>query len=158
GFVGFVETKLWASGRNGQVGDDLLVTGKLGGAITRKHLHFVPRIAESRWLTKNFSIHAMMDLSDGLGIDLPRLAHASKVGFEIEVENLPLNRGAKVGNAISDGEDYELLFASSPRQSKRFLRSWRKKFPRLPLTRIGSLIPQSAVRNPQLPGGYVHFQ
>jgi len=156
--VGFVEKNRWVSRRSGKVGDDLFVTGQLGGAVKRKHLHFVPRIAESRWLTKNFSIHAMIDLSDGLGIDLPRLAHASKVGFEIEVENLPLNRGAKVGNAISDGEDYELLFASSPRQSERLLRSWQKKFPRLPLTRIGSLIPQSAVRNPQLPGGYVHFQ
>jgi thiamine-monophosphate kinase len=156
--VGFVEKNRWVSRRNGEVGDDLFVTGRLGGAIKRKHLHFVPRIAESRWLTKNFSIHAMMDLSDGLGIDLPRLAYASKVGFEIEVENLPLNRGVKIGNAISDGEDYELLFAISPRQSKRLLRSWRKKFPRLPLTRIGSLIPRSAVRNPQLTGGYVHFQ
>src|SRR5438067_987493 len=156
--VGLVEKDRWVSRRGGKVGDDLFVTGTLGGAIKRKHLQFVPRITESRWLTKNFSIHAMMDLSDGLGIDLPRLAHASKVGFEIEMENLPLNRGAKIGDAISDGEDYELLFASSPRQSKRLLRSWRQKFTRLPLTRIGSLIPQSAVRNPQLPGGYVHFQ
>ena len=48
-------------------------------------------IMESRWLTKNFSIHAMMDLSDGLGADLPRLARASKVGFKIEMENLPLS-------------------------------------------------------------------
>src|SRR5204862_7531746 len=83
--VGFVEKNRWVSRRSGKVGDDLFVTGQLGGAIKRKHLHFVPRIAESRWLTKNFSIHAMIDLSDGLGIDLPRLAHASKVGFEIEV-------------------------------------------------------------------------
>ena len=41
---------------------------------------------ESRWLTKNFSIHAMMDLSDGLGADLPRLARASRVGFDIDLE------------------------------------------------------------------------
>src|SRR6266446_7852717 len=156
--IGFVEKNRWVSRRGGKVGDDLFVTGRLGGAIKHKHLQFVPRIAESRWLTKTFSIHAMMDLSDGLGVDLPRLAHASKVGFEIEMENLPLNRGAKIGDAISDGEDYELLFAISRRQSKRLQRSWRKKFPRLRLTRIGSLIPQSAVRNPQLPGGYVHFQ
>ena len=156
--VGFVEKNRWASRRGGKVGDDLFVTGRLGGAIERKHLQFVPRIVESRWLTKNFSIHAMMDLSDGLGVDLPRLARASKVGFEIEIECLPFNRGAKIGNAIADGEDYELLFAISRRQSKRLERSWRKKFPRLLLTRIGSFIPQSTVRNPQLSGGYVHFQ
>src|SRR5438445_3360358 len=156
--VGFVEKNRWVSRRSGKVGDDLFVTGRLGGAIKRKHLQFVPRIAESRWLTKSFSIHAMMDLSDGLGVDLPRLARASKVGFKVEMENLPLSRGAKIGNALSDGEDYELLFASSPRDRSRLQRAWTKRFPRLPLTRIGSLIPQSAVRNPQLPGGYVHFQ
>ena len=83
--------------------------------MKQKHLQFVPRIAESRWLTKNFSIHAMMDLSDGLGADLPRLARASRVGFQHRMENLPLARGAKIDNAISEGEDYELLFAISPR-------------------------------------------
>jgi thiamine-monophosphate kinase len=113
---------------------------------------------ESRWLTKNFSIHAMMDLSDGLGVDLPRLARASKVGFNIEMENLPISRGAKISDAVSEGEDYELLFAISPRERDRLLQSWRKRFPKLPLTRIGSLVPQSAIRNPQLKGGYIHFQ
>ena len=156
--IGFVEKKRWVSRRGGKVGDDLFVTGRLGGAIKGKHLQFVPRIAESRWLTKNFSIHAMMDLSDGLGVDLPRLARASKVSFKIEVENLPLNRAAKIDNAVSEGEDYELLFAISPRQRDRLLQGWRKKFPKLPLTRIGSLNPQSAIRNPQLKGGYLHFQ
>jgi thiamine-monophosphate kinase len=156
--IGFVEKKRWVSRRGGKVGDDLFVTGRLGGAIKGKHLQFVPRIAESRWLTKNFSIHAMMDLSDGLSVDLPRLARASKVSFKIEVENLPLNRGAKIDNAVSEGEDYELLFAISPRQRDRLLQGWRKKFPKLPLTRIGSLNPQSAIRNPQLKGGYLHFQ
>ena len=72
------------SRRGGKGGDDLFVTGQLGGAVKQKHLRFIPRIAESRWLTKHFSIQAMMDLSDGLGIDLPRLARASKVGFKIE--------------------------------------------------------------------------
>jgi thiamine-monophosphate kinase len=156
--AGFVESDRWMSRRGGKVGDDLFVTGQLGGAIKQKHLRFIPRIAESRWLTKHFSIQAMMDLSDGLGIDLPRLARASKVGFKIETENLPLTPGAKIGDAISEGEDYELLFAISPRQSKRLQTEWRKKFPKLPLTRIGSLARQSAIRNPQLRSGYVHFQ
>jgi thiamine-monophosphate kinase len=100
----------------------------------------------------------MMDLSDGLGADLPRLAKASRVGFAIEMENLPLARGAKIDNAISQGEDYELLFAISPRERNRLLRSWKKKFPKLLLTRIGSL-SQLSTRNYQLlPSGYVHFQ
>ena len=113
--IGFVEKLRAASRRGGRSGDDLFVTGRLGGALKRKHLKFVARIAESRWLTKNFSIHAMMDLSDGLGADLPRLARASKVGFDIQLENLPVARGATIDNAISEGEDYELLFAVSPR-------------------------------------------
>jgi thiamine-monophosphate kinase len=158
GVVGFVEKNRWVSRRGGKVGDELFVTGRLGGAIKERHLRFMPRIEESRWLTKNFSIHAMMDLSDGLGVDLPRLARASKVGFGLEMENLPLNPGAKIDNAISDGEDYELLFAISPRQSKRLQRGWRKKFPRLPLTRIGCLNPKSEFRNSKLRSGYVHFQ
>ena len=154
--VGFVERNRWVSRRGGRAGDDLFVTGRLGGALKRKHLHFVPRIAESRWLTKNFSIRAMMDLSDGLGVDLPRLAHAGKVGFEIE--NLPLTSGVNIDNAISEGEDYELLFAISPRQSKRLQREWRKGFPKLPLTHIGRLNRKSKIENQNLPRGYVHFQ
>lgn len=156
--VGFVERNRCVSRRGGKAGDDLFVTGRLGGAAKQKHLQFVPRIVESRWLTKNFRVHAMMDLSDGLGADLPRLATASRVGFAIEIENLPLTPDATIDNAISEGEDYELLFAISPRERDRLLRSWRKKFPRLLLTRIGSF-SQLSTRNSQLlPRGYVHFQ
>src|SRR3954466_7738107 len=114
--IGFVEKSRATSRRGGKSGDDLFVTGRLGGALKRKHLKFVPRIVESRWLTQNFSIHAMMDLSDGLGADLPRLARASNVGFNIDVEKLPLTRGATARAAIADGEDYELLFAISPHE------------------------------------------
>jgi thiamine-monophosphate kinase len=156
--VGFVERDRCVSRRGGKVCDDLFVTGRLGDALKRKHLQFVPRIAESRWLTKNFSIHAMMDLSDGLGADLPRLARASRVGFAIAMENLPLARGAKIDDAISEGEDYELLFAISPRDRSRLEREWRKKFRKLPLTRIGSLSRLSTKTNQLLARGYVHFQ
>jgi thiamine-monophosphate kinase len=156
--VGFVERDRWVSRRGGEAGDDLFVTGRLGGAVKQKHLQFIPRIVESRWLTRNFPIHAMMDLSDGLGADLPRLARASRVGFAIEMENLPLTRGATIENAISEGEDYELLFAISARERTRLLREWRKKFRKLPLTRIGSF-SQLSTRNYQLLSrGYIHFQ
>jgi len=156
--IGFVEKSQAASRRGGRLGDDLFVTGRLGGALRQKHLKFIPRIAESRWLTKNFSIHAMMDLSDGLGADLPRLAGASKVGFDIELENLPVARGATVENAISEGEDYELLFAVSPRDRNRLEREWRRNFPKLLLTRIGSLNRKSQIATRKLPRGYIHFK
>jgi len=156
--IGFVEKSRAGSRRGGKSGDDLFVTGRLGGALRGKHLKFVARIAESRWLTKNFSIHAMMDLSDGLGADLPRLARASKVGFDVELENLPVTRGATIDNAISEGEDYELLFAVAPRHRNRLEREWQRNFPKLLLTRIGSLNRKSHLTNRKLPLGYVHFQ
>lgn len=156
--IGYVERPRVVSRRGGRSGDDLFVTGRLGGALKQKHLKFVARIAESRWLTKTFSIHAMMDLSDGLGADLPRLARASKAGFDIELENLPVAHGATMDDAISEGEDYELLFAISPRDKTKLQQEWRKKFPRLLLTRIGSLNRNSQVANRKLPRGYAHFQ
>ena len=157
--AGFVEKDRWTSRSGGKKGDDLFVTGRLGGSLREKHLRFMPRINESRWLTRNFRVHAMMDLSDGLGADLPRLAKASKLGFKIDKEKLPLARGATIDNAISDGEDYELLFAISPRDRKRLEKSWRKKFPKVPLTRIGWLTqPLNNSTSQLLPGGYVHFQ
>jgi thiamine-monophosphate kinase len=155
---GFVEKNRWVSRKGGKVGDDLFVTGGLGGSLSGKHLRFVPRIKQSRWLTQNFRVHAMIDLSDGLGADLPRLANASKVGFKIDKGNLPLASGAKIDNAISDGEDYELLFAIAPRERARLQKGWRKRFPKLPLTRIGSFNRQSAIGKLQLKGGYVHFK
>ena len=161
---GRVEKKRWVSRSGGRPGDHLFVTGRLGNSIAGKHLRFIPRIDESRWLTAHFRIHAMMDLSDGLGADLPRLARASKVGFEIDRDELPLAPGASVQNAISDGEDYELLFAVSPKDSQRLQAAWHRKFPRLKLTRIGALNRKSSPsrtgsnENRKSLHGYLHFQ
>ena len=162
--TGFVEKNRWVSRRGGKAGDDLYVTGRLGGAGKGKHLRFVPRIEESRWLTKKFPVHAMIDLSDGLGADLPRLAEASKLGFQIDPDKLPRNPQANLENAISDGEDYELLFALSPRRSRELQMAWKKKFPKLLLTRIGRFTQPSTGASPArtnhqlLRSGYVHFQ
>jgi thiamine-monophosphate kinase len=169
--AGFVERERCILRSGGKSNDDLFVTGTLGGSIRGRHLTFVPRIEEARWLTANFKLHAMMDLSDGLGADLPRLAGASKLGFSIDEAALPVSHGGTIQQAISDGEDYELLFAISPRDRTRLQRAWKKKFPKLPLTRIGKLNPQSAlrqaqglepvetaIRNPQSFSGYVHFR
>ena len=156
--LGFVERGRWVSRAGGKLRDDLFVTGRLGGSLRGKHLRFVPRIKESRWLTKNFRVHAMIDLSDGLGADLPRLAKASKLGFKIDRNALPLAAGATIGDAISDGEDYELLFAISPRDRASLQKAWRRRFPSLPLTRIGYLSQLSTLNSQLLPRGYVHFQ
>jgi len=156
--TGFVEKNRWVGRGGGKAGDELFVTGCLGGSLAGGHLKFVPRIVESRWLTEHFRLHAMMDLSDGLGADLPRLAQASGVGFELNEDALPLNRGCTIRQAISDGEDYELLFSISPRDRRRLEISWPKKFPKIPLTRIGSLNRKAKIENRKLPSGYLHFR
>jgi thiamine-monophosphate kinase len=156
--AGVVERDRCILRSGGKANDDLFVTGELGGSIRGRHLNFLPRIDEARWLTANFKVHAMMDLSDGLGTDLPRLAGASKLSFAIDERTLPVSRGCTVQQAISGGEDYELLFAVSPRQRKRLQKRWQKKFPGLPLTRIGRLNQKSKTKNQQLKSGYVHFR
>jgi len=156
--AGSAEPGRWVSRAGGKAGDDLFVTGQLGGSIRGHHLRFRPRIDEARWLTANFSVHAMMDLSDGLGADLPRLAKASRLAFQIEPEKLPRRPGASLTNAISDGEDFELLFAVSRRERAELERRWRKKFPRLRLTRIGRFDRKSKIKNQKLRSGYIHFR
>lgn len=156
--AGFVEKERLVSREGGKPDDELFVTGRLGGSLGGRHLRFLPRIAEARWLTKHFRINAMMDLSDGLGADLPRLARASGVGFELDKGEVPRNRGCTIAQAISHGEDYELLFAISPRQSGTLQKAWKKKFPKLRLTRIGRLHQSSAITHQPLPRGYEHFQ
>jgi thiamine-monophosphate kinase len=156
--LGSVEKNRRVSRGGGKAGDALFVTGWLGGSIRSKHLRFIPRIEEARWLTAHFSIHAMMDLSDGLGADLPRLAMASGVGFEIEEAALPCSRGSSVERALNDGEDYELLFALSPNDAEVLEKKWREKFPRLPLTRIGWFTRHASPITRHALHGFLHFQ
>ena len=158
GAAGSVEKERCVFRSGGKAGDLLFVTGRLGGSGKGRHLNFVPRINEARWLTQNFRIHAMLDLSDGLGADLPRLATASGVGFEIAESALPRHRGCSIEAAINDGEDYELLFALSPNDAAPLEKRWRKRFPRLPLTGIGCLNRKSKIQNRKSFRGYFHFQ
>jgi thiamine-monophosphate kinase len=140
----------------GKPGDRLLVTGRLGGSLAGKHLNFTPRLAEANWLVSNFQPSAMMDLSDGLAKDLPRLAKASGCGFRIANEALPLNPGCTLAQALGDGEDYELLMAISADQVARLLQEWEKAFPELGLKVIGELVAQGDGQ--ELSGGWEHFQ
>ena len=139
----------------GRPGDLLFVTGRLGGSLRGRHLTFTPRLLEANWLVRNFTLHAMMDLSDGLARDLPRLAAASGCGFLLEQDSLPRSRGVTVEQALCDGEDYELLLAVSARTAKRLVREWRGQFPELPLSLIGSL---TADQQSGLSGGWDHFE
>jgi len=159
--TGWVERKRCVTRSGGIAGDAVYVTGRLGGSfLSGRHLDFLPRLAEARWLVTEFRLHAMMDLSDGLGADLPRLAKASGCGFEIWEDRLPLSAGCTSAQALAHGEDFELLFTLPARVSSRLEAAWRERFPRLPLTQIGVLIPRAKIRKNQpnpVNRGFDHF-
>ena len=96
-------------------GDRIFVTGALGGSLVGRHLDAPPRVREGIFLNAEIGVNAMMDISDGLIIDLERMMSESKKGAVIYLENLPipnvLKREGKENFALSGGEDYQLLFA-----------------------------------------------
>jgi thiamine-monophosphate kinase len=139
-------------------GDFLYVTGVLGGSMRSGwHLRFTPRAAEAGWLTEHFRPRAMMDVSDGLAADLPRLAAASGTGFVLDPSCVPRRRGASVRQALGEGEDFELLFAVAPSRATLLEAAWRKKFPRVKLSRIGRLAPAGTAEGLELASGFDHF-
>ncbi|MFM8365124.1 MAG: thiamine-phosphate kinase [Verrucomicrobiota bacterium] len=155
--LGEVPEKKLLRRSGGKAGDLLFVTGVLGKSLAGHHLDFVPRLEEGRWLAENHTPSAMMDLSDGLGSDLPRLARASGCGFEVDYNQIPKRRGASLRNALTDGEDYELLFSIPPRKVPALLAAWPGAFPKTRLTRIGRL----SVKKSTPPGwhsGWDHFE
>jgi len=152
--TGRARRKLLVLRSGGRPGDDLFVTGRLGGSLAGKHLRFLPRVEEALWLAQRFPLHAMMDLSDGLAKDLPRLAGASGCGYLLDEEAVPRTRGTGIREALGDGEDYELLVAVSKRTGRRMADNWAKRFPKLKLTRIGELRVGVAKT---MDGGWEHF-
>ncbi|HEY5893642.1 MAG TPA: thiamine-phosphate kinase [Chthoniobacterales bacterium] len=140
-------------------GDILLVTGRLGGSIRGWHLRFTPRVTEARWLAQHADIHAMMDLSDGLSADLPRLADASGLDYVLDLTAIPCNPDLGITAALNDGEDYELLLAVAPAELPALLEDWFLAFPKLPLTVIGRMAQQARKKTggSDPTGGYHHF-
>ncbi|MGN6136770.1 MAG: thiamine-phosphate kinase [Aureliella sp.] len=108
--------------RSGAEADDLIVvTGPLGGSLLGKHYDFEPRLAWSRAVRGQVAIHAAIDISDGLSIDLLRLATASGCGAVLDMHSVPISAAARqmaersgrepLDHALGDGEDFELLLA-----------------------------------------------
>jgi thiamine-monophosphate kinase len=171
-------------------GDVVFVSGRLGEAdlglqllkhsrrpahltnpLIRKHLYPEPRLALGQWLAKNRLATAMMDLSDGLSSDLPRLCAAGGVGVRLQSASLPLVQlpaGHKKGGsdrlrlALHGGDDYELLFTVRPKQSRSLRRSLRGVL----LTPVGIITSEKKVvlvdengREKKLdPGGWDPFR
>lgn len=150
--VGTVERGQAVLRSGAQPGDLICVTGTLGGSYPGEgHLRFIPRVEVARrLLAEGLRPTAMMDLSDGLGTDLPRLAAASHCGFEVDPASLPCSPGCTTQQAISDGEDYELLMTFPP---ALFARA-RSLNLGIPLTPIGRITPEGTHG---LTPGWQHF-
>lgn len=129
-----------------KMGDHLYVTGRLGGSLASgHHFRFTPRLAEGRWLARQSAVRAMMDVSDGLAKDVHAITPAGAAPA-IDPNALPRHAGVDVRAAVSDGEDYELLFAVAARTDQAsFERRWGRAFPRVHLTRIGEFVARGAV-------------
>ncbi|MBL9190371.1 MAG: thiamine-monophosphate kinase [Opitutaceae bacterium] len=129
-----------------RTGDRIFVTGVLGGSLrSGHHFRFTPRLAEGRWLARQRDVRAMMDVSDGLAKDLRALTPRGCVPALVAAA-LPLRAGCDVRAAVTDGEDYELVFAlARSADSETFQRRWRRAFPRTRLSCIGHFV---AERNP----------
>lgn len=137
-------------------GDVIAVTGRLGGSFASgRHLTFVPRLREAQWLVAHAKPTAMMDLSDGLGSDLPRLAAASGAGYRVERETLPCHVGVSADEAVGDGEDYELLLTFSPETWRGLRPVWTEAFPETPLTAIGEI---TETTDAPLARGWEHYR
>lgn len=99
-------------------GDRLFVTGALGGSLpSGRHLTFEPRLEFARWLINHTTVNAMMDLSDGLSMDLYRMMEASNTSAVLRADAIPIHTDVsahlsdwqRLDVALGDGEDFELL-------------------------------------------------
>ncbi len=150
--------------RNGaRAGDWIYVTGKLGHSRpSGHHFRFTPRLAEGAWLARRTAVRAMMDVSDGVAKDLHALTPPG-TSPALEAAVIPRRAGASIRAALTDGEDYELLFVVAAAANRPALhRSWRIQFPRIRLTCIGRFLPRRGNAPAGLAlgdyHGYEHFR
>jgi len=158
----------------GQAGDRILVTGKLGGSILRHQFFFEPRVHEALYLNEHYDIHSAIDISDGLTLDLHRLATESRLGATIVESHIPIAEDAvtlsqrsgrsPLEHALSDGEDFELLFSVSPSEAEKLLLTQPFQSSGVTLYDIGELTDEVGLRivtaegatKPLVPRGFEH--
>ena len=149
GLLGSVASDELVRRRGARVGDDIFVTGFLGSSLMGKHLRFLPRLSESRFLVKRFRPNAMIDISDGLLQDLQHILKESKVGAQIRLDQIPVsvesrkrfknNDDLALASACQDGEDFELLFTVPPRLTSSLEKAWVSHFSTR-LSKIGKIL------------------
>jgi thiamine-monophosphate kinase len=156
-----------------RAGDAIVVTGEFGGSILGKHFDFEPRVQEALSLNDRYELHAGMDVSDGLSLDLARLCQASDCGAIIDLAAIPIAAAAydlarsrsdgqtALDHALSDGEDFELLLAVPAAPARQMVDD--RPFD-TPLTIIGEFVREPGLWQRQPTGelvalpprGYLH--
>jgi thiamine-monophosphate kinase len=106
-----------------RAGDAIVVTGQFGGSILGHHLDFEPRVREAIALAGRYPLHAGIDVSDGLSLDLAHVTQESGCGAVVELARIPIAPAARelaaqlddgstpLDHALGDGEDFELILA-----------------------------------------------
>jgi thiamine-monophosphate kinase len=155
-----------------KIGDRILATGSFGGSILGRHLDFDPRVTDALLLNERYDLHAGMDVSDGLSLDLSRMAEESRCGALLNFDNIPISDDARrlaeqladgstpLDHALADGEDFELLLAVPPEEARRILRDRPLS---TPITEIGEMISSPGLwqqvgqeKRPLKPRGWEH--
>jgi thiamine-monophosphate kinase len=154
-------------------GDRILVTGAFGGSILGHHLDFQPRVREALHLHEHYALHAGIDVSDGLSLDLSRMATESKCGAVLDASTIPIADAAHelarqradgvspLDRALTDGEDFELILAVPPDEARRLVADQPLD---IPLADIGQFIADPGLwllddqqgRRPLAPRGWEH--
>lgn len=137
-----------------KVGDDILVTGPLGGSLLGRHLDPKPRITEALALHQSADVHAMIDLSDGLASDLGHILEESGgLGAVLDSGAIPIHLDARaqaardgrppLDHALGDGEDFELCLTVLPKDADRLLDA---PPPGVRLHRVGTIVASPGLR------------
>lgn len=133
--TGWVEKEALCLRSGAQNGNILYATGGFGDSFnTGHHLDFIPRLEEARFLAGYFT-HTMIDVSDGLLLDAARLAESSQIGLVLDTTVIPVRNNAEFESVMTEGEDYELIFAVSAEKTASLEKQW--PFKNTQLTAIG---------------------
>jgi thiamine-monophosphate kinase len=152
-------------------GDAIVVSGSFGGSILGHHYDFQPRVEEALVLNAQYEIHAAIDVSDGLCLDLDRMCQESRCGAILEVSSIPVSADAvrlagqdglaALHHALQDGEDFELILAVAAQEAQRLVRDQPLG---VPLTEVGRFVAEPGLwqeqtgqpRRPLVVRGYEH--
>lgn len=176
--IGVVRPRRVLTRGGARPGDRLFVTGSLGAAAAglralQSGIHEAPddgalaacldaqrcprpRLRTGAIVAANRAASACMDVSDGLADALTQLCEASGCGATINAAALPIHARATMADALTGGEDYELLFAV-PRRRTRLFHAAIRQAGETPVTEIGECTKAEGVVGLDAAGGFGHF-